>query len=363
MASIRQYDTAKGTRWRIQYRSPDGKLLGKRGFATKWQAEKWAAENTVDLATGQWRDPAGAQTTIETLSRTWWAGRQHLKSSTLNNDRRRLQNHILPTWGNRTIGSIRKSEIQAWVSGSTLSGATVRHIHSILAQILDIALDDNLIPSNPARGVKLPHKGSAVKVYLTFDQLSQLAEECGDKAIIVWILGTVGLRWGELAGLKVEDIDELHSRLHIRRSVTYVNSEPIETLPKTHERRNVSVSLPVMRMICQQARGKSPQDWLLTRKEDGGPIRSPGSGHGFFRLAVDRLQERDPSFPTLTPHGLRHVAAGLFVSAGANVKVVQRQLGHASAAMTLDTYADLFEEDLDALGSAVGDLFSNVVKM
>ena len=51
------------------------------------------------------------------------------------------------------------------------------------------------------------------------------------------------------------------------------------------------------------------------------------------------------------------------MSAGANVKVVQRQLGHASAAMTLDTYADLFEEDLDALGSALGGLFSNVVKM
>ena len=96
-----------------------------------------------------------------------------------------------------------------------------------------------------------------------------------------------------------------------------------------------------------------------------GPIRSPGSQHGFFRLAVKRLQKRDPTFPTLTPHGLRHVAAGLFVSAGANVKVVQRQLGHASAAMTLDTYADLFEEDLDALGSALGGFFGcreNVVK-
>lgn len=54
----------------------------------------------------------------------------------------------------------------------------------------------------------------------------------------------------------------------------------------------------------------------------------------------------------MTPHDLRHTAASLAVSAGANVKAVQRMLGHASAAMTLDTYADLFDDDLDAV--AVG---------
>jgi integrase len=50
-----------------------------------------------------------------------------------------------------------------------------------------------------------------------------------------------------------------------------------------------------------------------------------------------------------TPHELRHTAASLAVSAGANVKAVQRMLGHASAAMTLDLYADLFDDDLEAV--------------
>jgi integrase len=57
--------------------------------------------------------------------------------------------------------------------------------------------------------------------------------------------------------------------------------------------------------------------------------------------------------PRLTPHDLRHTAASLAISAGANVKAVQRMLGHASAAMTLDTYADLFDEDLDAVAIAL----------
>ncbi|WP_236950713.1 tyrosine-type recombinase/integrase, partial [Mycobacterium tuberculosis] len=50
-----------------------------------------------------------------------------------------------------------------------------------------------------------------------------------------------------------------------------------------------------------------------------------------------------PEFPTITPHDLRHTAASLAVSAGANVKAVQRMLGHAKASMTLDVYADLFD--------------------
>jgi integrase len=61
----------------------------------------------------------------------------------------------------------------------------------------------------------------------------------------------------------------------------------------------------------------------------------------------------DPSIPRVTLHDLRHTAASLAVSAGANVKAVQRMLGHASAAMTLDVYADLFDDDLDAVAEAL----------
>ena len=77
------------------------------------------------------------------------------------------------------------------------------------------------------------------------------------------------------------------------------------------------------------------------------------------------MQERDPSFPYIAPHDFRHTAASLAVSAGANVKAVQRMLGHASAAMTLDVYADLFDDDLDAVAVALDHIAgeSNVGKM
>jgi len=59
--------------------------------------------------------------------------------------------------------------------------------------------------------------------------------------------------------------------------------------------------------------------------------------------------------PRVTLDDLRHTAASLAVSAGANVKAVQRMLGHASAAMTLDVYADLFDDDLEAVATALHD--------
>lgn len=82
-------------------------------------------------------------------------------------------------------------------------------------------------------------------------------------------------------------------------------------------------------------------------------LRLPNSQDGWFANAVKRARAKHSAFPTVTPHDLRHTAASLAISAGANVKAVQRMLGHASAAMTLDTYADLFDDDLDYVADAL----------
>lgn len=71
--------------------------------------------------------------------------------------------------------------------------------------------------------------------------------------------------------------------------------------------------------------------------------------------AVGRCQKADPTFPKITAHALRHTAASLAISAGANLKVVQRMLGHASAAMTPDIYADLFDDDLTAVADRLDE--------
>ena len=75
-----------------------------------------------------------------------------------------------------------------------------------------------------------------------------------------------------------------------------------------------------------------------------------------------RCQKADKTFPRVTAHALRHTAASLAIASGANPKVVQRMLGHASAAMTLDVYADLFDSDFtavaDKLSETVGKMWA-----
>ena len=72
-----------------------------------------------------------------------------------------------------------------------------------------------------------------------------------------------------------------------------------------------------------------------------------------FTTAVRECQKADETFPTITPHDPSHTAASLAVSAGANVKAVQRMPGHAKASMTLDVYADLFDDDLDSVADSL----------
>jgi integrase len=114
------------------------------------------------------------------------------------------------------------------------------------------------------------------------------------------------------------------------------------------------------------ARQDKVRDDIVFPADGGGYAKSPGVST-WFSGAVSRCiasAEADPTaptFPRITPHDLRHTAASLAVSAGANVKAVQKMLGHASAAMTLDVYADLFDKDADAVADAHDERLASMV--
>lgn len=359
MASVRKYKTAKGHAWRVQYRSPDGRSRTKQGFRTKTEAQAWADKNAVDIHSQDWIDPNAGKVTIGELGERWLKMQTHLKPKTLHETEGLWRRYVQPQWGEMAASVIKPSTVQEWVATMGKSGSTIRQAHAVLAKILDLAVMDNAIRVNPARGIKLPRKGKAVKVYLTEQQLGTLVEACKRNKEIVWVLGTVGLRWGELAGLKVKDVDLLRSRINIERSAVTVGSDIAIGTPKSHERRSVAVPKSVMGLVANLIEGRDREEYIWARA-DGTPLRVP-SHEDWFDQAVQKCMAKDSEFPRITPHGLRHVAAGLMVSSGANVKVVQRQLGHASAAMTLDIYADLFDEDLEAVAVAVDERVSDVV--
>lgn len=138
-------------------------------------------------------------------------------------------------------------------------------------------------------------------------------------------------------------LDLLRRRLEVAESVTEIGGKLSYGTPKTHQRRSVPVPRSLMDDLGLHVAGKAPGDLVFTSPE-GGLLRSTN----FRRRCFDRAAT-DVGLDGLTLHELRHTAVSLAVSAGANVKSVQRMLGHASAAMTLDVYSGLFDDDLDAV--------------
>lgn len=155
------------------------------------------------------------------------------------------------------------------------------------------------------------------------------------------------LRWGEATGLRIENVDALRRRVLVAENAVNVGSQLIVGTPKSHESRSVPFPQFLLPLIQAERRSKGSRDLLFGNGLSH--LRPSNSNGGWFNGAVARSRAIDPTFPELSPHDLRHTAASLAISAGANVKAVQRMLGHASAAMTLDVYGDLFEDDLDAV--------------
>ncbi|MCU1571585.1 MAG: site-specific integrase, partial [Naasia sp.] len=102
--------------------------------------------------------------------------------------------------------------------------------------------------------------------------------------------------------------------------------------------------------------GKTADAPVFPGRRSGSWLRNRAFRRGYLTAAATAI-----GADGLTPHELRHTAASLAISAGANVKAVQRMLGHASAAVTLDVYSDLFDSDLDAVSAALDAAIATAV--
>lgn len=349
MGSIHRYENAKGeTFYRIAYRRPDNKQTNERGFKRKRDAEKRLAEVEVSKHRGEYIAPADGRALIADLGKEWLESKKGvLKPTSYAPLEASWRNYVKKKWGARTIASIRHSEVQSWVSGIDKSPTVVIRAYGILASILDAAVRDRRVARNVARDVTLPRKVSKKsRRYLSHEELWCVAEAAGDHKTLVLTLGYCGLRWGELVALRVFDIDFEKRRINVTRSVSQVGKEFHEGTPKTYETRSVPIPTEVAKLVRERCEGKKPKDLVFD------------DGHGGYQRRVHSSEKERSWWNTalstagverLVLHDLRHTAASLAVSAGANVKAVQRMLGHASAAMTLDVYADLFDDDLEAV--------------
>jgi integrase len=356
MGSVEPYDTAAGRRYRVRYRTPDRRQTDKRGFKTKRDAELFLATVDVQQARGEWVDPSLSRVTVGAWAEEWYQAQMQLKPTTRGTYRSWLDKHILPRWATTRLSDVTHGDIQKWITtlSTTRAPSTVRQVHLALRGILAFAVRDGRLAKNPSEGVRLPRLVGKRRAYLTPAQVRTLAEACGDFGDVVMTLAFTGIRWGEMAALKVERLQMLEKRIDVAEAVTEPRGQITWGTPKTHERRWVPMPDFLVDVLAARCVGKQRDDLVFTNA-NGGVLRVSNFRDRYFVPAVRAAQGSDATFPTITPHDLRHTAASLAVSAGANVKAVQRMLGHKSAAMTLDVYSDLFDDDLEAVGTALND--------
>ncbi|REJ06278.1 site-specific integrase [Microbacterium bovistercoris] len=371
MGSVIAYETKAGKRlYRIVYRRPDHRQTSERGFTRRRDAELRLAEVELGKAKGEYVNPADAREDVASIATGWLSAREHvMKPSSYRAIRSAWETHVQPRWGARQVGGVRHSEVQEWVSelARTKSATTVLRAYGVLAAVLDVAVKDRRVSRNVARGVALPRKVPKSKPYLTHQQVQTLSDAAAHPTLVLFLAYT-GLRWGEATALRVRHVDTLRRRVSVEENAVMVGAVIHVGTPKTHETRSVPypefLALPIAK-LCE---GKGRDELLFG---DGRMhMRLPNSRDGWFSAAVNRVLEveakaeaaakvrgeQEPArMPRVTPHDLRHTAASLAISSGANVKAVQRMLGHASASMTLDTYADLFDDDLDGVAVALDD--------
>lgn len=138
-----------------------------------------------------------------------------------------------------------------------------------------------------------------------------------------------------MAALRVQDFDMLRRRVNVSRSVTE-SGGLVWSTPKSWERRSVPIPAALADELAALMIGKRREESVFTDLR-GGVLRNSNWRARVFEPAVKKCQKADETFPTITPHDLRHSAASLAVS--------------AKASMTLDVYADLFDEDLDSVAA------------
>ena len=324
-------------------------------FATKADADLWLATVRADDARGELLDPRLSRRTFGEWAVEWLLG-LHLKPKTMLGYESTLRVHVLPVFGDRPVAAITYRECKAFVDALLRSGmapGTAGEARKVLRLVLREALRGDAIRRNPADGLRVPRGERDEMVFLTADEVLQLADEVANPprplrhplrahpqySLLVRLAAFTGLRAGEVAALRVGRVNPLHGRIEVAESASEVRSELVYGPPKTYARRTVPVPEVLADELLAHLGGRppDPQAFVFTSAE-GGALRHTNFYRRYYKPAV----HRSGLDPRTRFHDLRHTAAALMIAEGAHLLAVKERLGHSSIQVTADRYGHLF---------------------
>lgn len=343
MGTVRQ---RKDGLWEGRYTAPDGH---QRSIYAKSEAEVTkklrAAQHEID--SGAWREPS--KVSVTEWLKIWLRDYcNHTTESTRTAYERFCRVHFAPVIGKIKLTKLSPVHVRHLFSVMQKEGKAPKTIYTargVLKTSLNAAVHSGIIPSNPADGVPVPRvtrpemhiiDRPMFSAFLSAVQQTQYPE-----ALIILLL--TGLRSGELRGLMWSDIDEARKIIHVRRQLhTLEKGTPTATAPKNGKSRDIIVGQEVMDTLRAQRRRLAEMKLKANNwTNDDYVFKTPSGKPLHDRALLEAVHQVAEiiNMPGLHTHDLRHSYAVAALRSGIDVKTVQHNLGHATAAMTLDTYA------------------------
>ena len=242
-----------------------------------------------------------------------------LRPTTLNGYRRSLELHVKPYFGNKALSKITAADLRSLYrtlqeSGRAhprdgqspgLSARTVHGIHTTLHHALKTAMEQNLIPSNPAAEVDPPKFIGAPMKVLTEAQLDTFMTAIERDEFwhdFFYTAVTTGLRRGEICALRWEDFDTEQEMLHVRRTLHKEKDKPLTTGDtKTYAGTRKIVLPPSTAQLLRERKKTAPTEWIFPNPFDPEQPIAPGTAYNRLKVLL-----KEAGLPDIRFHDLRH---------------------------------------------------------
>jgi integrase len=304
------------------------------------------------------------------LLRGWWLPAPHrdtVRKGTFERHEQIIRLHIRPSLGSMKLKALSPAHVQGFYRerlDSGLSPATVHKIHSLLHKALDQAVGWLLVPRNATEVVTTPRPAPDEIRPLDSEQVKVLLEVAsGERFEAVYVLAIhTGLRQGELLGLKWDDVDLENGLIRVRRTLARHRGHLLLGEPKTkRSRRTVRLTERAVdalrdhlaRQVVQiESLGDLYRDQGLIFATQKGTLVNPSNlRKRYFAPLLEKA-----GLPSIRFHDLRHTCATLLLARNVNPKIVSEMLGHATIAITLDTYSHVLPDMQDSATRALEDV-------
>jgi integrase len=345
---------------------------------TEYRRQEWSeAHSSAKAADRARRDaltalergsfvPRSNETVAEFLYEWLEAIRATIRATTFASYRVNVEARIIPALGHvklQALGPAALNRFYAELADAGLSAKTIRNIHVILHKALADAVRWGRISRNPASLADPPRATRPQMSVWTVEQIRAFLEhEIGERLFAAWLLlAMTGMRRGELLGLRWSDVDLDAGRAAVVQTLVLVDGKPEFSEPKTGRgRRQIAIdSASIAALRAHRARQAKERlaagsiwvdSGLVFTREDGAPIHPEHLVDMFARRASLA------GLPKIRLHDLRHSYATAALAAGISPKVVSERLGHATVAMTLDTYSHVLPSIDEASAERVAGL-------